>query len=340
MPSTSTRTRPVAAGGDRPEGGAQAVVGEGRRVDAVGQVAQLGRGRRGVLLHRAEERPGGGGIPVEQDPRRGDVEGQAEQALLGAVVQVALDAASLAVDGGGEPGPAGLRVGEGAPQPRVVVLADEPDHADEERREDQHDGEGQPARDVVADVGQARAPGQGQDEQRRGGGAADEGEQAPGADVGDGDDDRHEGRDEDHRLDERRDHDGGQEGQPVRGRDDADDAQVVAASQRTLRVRERRAGAGHAPRLDEDEAVAAEGDERHDERDDPGRAGVLVEAQQRSEHGALGGERPVGRSGGHDARSNCTSRSTTAGSSVEPPAATLWIASWSWAGRRTVSFSR
>ncbi len=100
-----------AAGGQRGQGGIETAVGEDGRVDAAHEVTQLGQG----LLHlavRVVQR--GGRLRVAGGPPSGRAELHAEgdQALLRAVVQVALDPATLLV-GGTDRGRARLRQDDG-----------------------------------------------------------------------------------------------------------------------------------------------------------------------------------------------------------------------------------
>ena len=85
------------------QGGVEAAVGEDRRVDAPDEVAQLGEGRLGLVVGVGHERLGLLGVGVEALAGPAEVHGERDEPLLGAVVQVALDAAALglgAVDGG------------------------------------------------------------------------------------------------------------------------------------------------------------------------------------------------------------------------------------------------
>jgi hypothetical protein len=91
----------------------------------VGQLAQLGHGQGGGVLRLGQERGGASGVDGEGGPGDGQVEGEPDEALLRPVVQVPLDAAPLPVDAGGEAGPAGPGVVEGALEGGVVVAADD-----------------------------------------------------------------------------------------------------------------------------------------------------------------------------------------------------------------------
>src|SRR5205814_792233 len=76
-------------------------------------------GQLGVLVGFLHEGPGGGGIPVELLLGHPEVHGQGHQPLLGAVVEVALDAAPLRLDDVEELLPAGPQLvdpgGQGGP---------------------------------------------------------------------------------------------------------------------------------------------------------------------------------------------------------------------------------
>ena len=99
-----------AAVGGRPERLGEAGVHEQRRVDAVGQVAQLlDRVLHGVA-ERVEHLGGGLGVVGEDVLGEAEVHRQRDEVLLGAVVQVALDLAALGVAGGHDAGTRGLQV--------------------------------------------------------------------------------------------------------------------------------------------------------------------------------------------------------------------------------------
>ena len=61
-------------------------------MDAVGQLAQLGRGPGEPLAHVLEEGDGRVRVALGPRPRQADLERERHQVLLRAVVQVALDA--------------------------------------------------------------------------------------------------------------------------------------------------------------------------------------------------------------------------------------------------------
>ena len=61
-------------------------------MDAVGQLAQLGGGLGEPLAHALQEGDGGVRVALGARPRQADLERERHQVLLGAVVQVALDA--------------------------------------------------------------------------------------------------------------------------------------------------------------------------------------------------------------------------------------------------------
>ena len=83
----------------RPDGGGDAAVGQDTRVDAAGQVLQA---EHGVLRLVGEvlELSRDGGLALRQ---LAQLSGQRDQLVLGTVVEVALDAASLLVLGGDQP---------------------------------------------------------------------------------------------------------------------------------------------------------------------------------------------------------------------------------------------
>jgi hypothetical protein len=87
------------ASGQVVERGGQAAVGEDRRMDAAGEVAQLLEGQPRLLPRAAHEL---GGLRITLlSALLGHAQGESEgdQALLGAVVQVALDAPPFGVRG-------------------------------------------------------------------------------------------------------------------------------------------------------------------------------------------------------------------------------------------------
>src|ERR1019366_7596247 len=100
------------------EGGGQPLVGEQGRVDAPGQVAQRVQGLIGVTLELGEGGLGLVGVPGQENLDQAELDLEGDQVLLGAVVQVAFQAAAFLVLGGdqalaGEPQllEAGLEVG-------------------------------------------------------------------------------------------------------------------------------------------------------------------------------------------------------------------------------------
>ena len=86
-------------------------------MQAAGELAQLGVGERRLLAHALEQR--GGALGVVADTAQGEAGEMAEgeQALLGAVVEVAADAAALVVGGldhaGARRGDLGLVLAQG-----------------------------------------------------------------------------------------------------------------------------------------------------------------------------------------------------------------------------------
>ena len=81
------------------------MVGEHGRVQAAGELAQVGD--RGTQLGLGRVQPGHGlGIAVRLQPRpvQPDPQGQADEALLRTIVQVALQPAPLCVPGLDDPG--------------------------------------------------------------------------------------------------------------------------------------------------------------------------------------------------------------------------------------------
>ena len=108
--------------GGRPQRLGQAGVHEQRRVDAVGQVAQL----LDRVLHRVAERVehlgGGLGVVGEHVLGEAEVHRQRHEVLLGAVVEVALDLAPLGVAGGHDAGTRGAQVVVGALQVLEALL--------------------------------------------------------------------------------------------------------------------------------------------------------------------------------------------------------------------------
>ena len=68
-------------------------------MDAVGQLAQLGRGRGEPLADALEEGDGGVRVALGARARQADLERERHEVLLRAVVQVALDAPARRVGG-------------------------------------------------------------------------------------------------------------------------------------------------------------------------------------------------------------------------------------------------
>ena len=115
--------RDRAAGGQRGQRGVEAAVGEDGRVDAADQVAQLGERLLDLAVRVLQ---GGGGLRVARRlaPGGAQLDAEGHQPLLGAVVQVALDAAALLV-GGTDGGRAGL-ASAARPGPRPARPAPAP----------------------------------------------------------------------------------------------------------------------------------------------------------------------------------------------------------------------
>jgi hypothetical protein len=89
-------------------------------VDAARQVAQLGQGALGLLV-RLVDQPGGGlRVAAELLPGHAEVHREGHQALLGAVVEVALDTAALVLGGVNGPVSAGLQGGDPGTQLRLA----------------------------------------------------------------------------------------------------------------------------------------------------------------------------------------------------------------------------
>src|SRR4029453_419699 len=112
-----------AALGQRRQRRAEAGLAEDHRVDAPGELAQLGDGQPqllGRLVERRRQLPVGAG----RDLRAGDPEGerQIHQPLLGAVVQVALDPAALGVAELDDAGPGGADLLELGPDLGLEAL--------------------------------------------------------------------------------------------------------------------------------------------------------------------------------------------------------------------------
>ena len=85
------------AAGGVGDGGPQATVGQDLRVDAADQLAQLGEGLLRLLL-RLVDACGGGRAGRQVEPGEPQRHRQRDQALLGAVVEVALDAPPLELE--------------------------------------------------------------------------------------------------------------------------------------------------------------------------------------------------------------------------------------------------
>ncbi len=116
-------------GGQR---GIEAAVGQDRGMHAAHEAAQLGQGGHGLAVGLVDQHPGGGGIlGVEARLRPGQLHRHGHQALLRAVVQVALDPAALGLGGVDDLGPAVLKLADAVgedwrrpgPRTRRVQLA-------------------------------------------------------------------------------------------------------------------------------------------------------------------------------------------------------------------------
>jgi hypothetical protein len=90
--------------------GGQAQVGQQRRVDAAGQVAQVFQRSGGVCFELAEDRPGLGRICGDGGLGQLEFDGQGDQVLLGAVVDIAFQPAPRLVLRGDQPLPRGPQV--------------------------------------------------------------------------------------------------------------------------------------------------------------------------------------------------------------------------------------
>ena len=97
------------ARGQRADRLAQAALGEQRGADAAGEVAQLAHRELGLAARLLHELAGALGVAVEALLGHAQVEGEGDEARLGAVVQVALDAVQL---GGGGVDGTGARLGQ------------------------------------------------------------------------------------------------------------------------------------------------------------------------------------------------------------------------------------
>ena len=99
--------------------GGQPLLGQDRGVDAVGQLAELANGQPQFavcLVDQAGEPRGGGraGLGAGQAERQGE----RDELLLGAIVQVSLKPPPLGVAGRDDPGLCGSQVVELGPEPR------------------------------------------------------------------------------------------------------------------------------------------------------------------------------------------------------------------------------
>ena len=81
----------------RLERGHQPTVGEQRRVDAPGQLAQIVERLGGVAPELLQQASGGGGVPLHQPVGQLQLHRQGDQLLLRAVVDVPFDPAPLLV---------------------------------------------------------------------------------------------------------------------------------------------------------------------------------------------------------------------------------------------------
>jgi F420-dependent oxidoreductase-like protein len=86
----------------RLEGGPESLVGEQRRIDAPGEVAQIFESSFGVALDVAEQAGALGRVSLGELLGEPGLDGEGDQLLLGAVVEVALDPPSLLVLRGDE----------------------------------------------------------------------------------------------------------------------------------------------------------------------------------------------------------------------------------------------
>ena len=96
----STDLRAAAA-----KGGRQPLLGEQRRVDAVGQAPQFIRCLPDIGAEFREEVPGLASVAFGELGGQAQLDGQGGEPLLGAVMKVALDPAALGVGRGHDPGP-------------------------------------------------------------------------------------------------------------------------------------------------------------------------------------------------------------------------------------------
>lgn len=85
--------------------GGQAPVGERRGIDAVDEFPEFPEGRPRLLGSLVDEFTGGAVAPGELQPRETERHDQAGEALLGTVVQIALDPAALRIVGVQDAGP-------------------------------------------------------------------------------------------------------------------------------------------------------------------------------------------------------------------------------------------
>jgi hypothetical protein len=97
------------AGGQCGDRRVQPPVDQHRRVDAARQVAQVGEGALGLFVRLADQLGGRLRVGAELLPGHAEVHGEGDQALLGAVVEVALDAAALVLGRVHRPVAAGLQ---------------------------------------------------------------------------------------------------------------------------------------------------------------------------------------------------------------------------------------
>ena len=95
----------------RLEGAGQALLQRGR-VDAAGQLAQLGQGQRELVARGGHQLLGVARVVPDPALDQRQLQGQRDQALLRAVVQVALDAAPLGVGRGDDALAGGLQLGQ------------------------------------------------------------------------------------------------------------------------------------------------------------------------------------------------------------------------------------
>ena len=100
----------------------QPEVGQDLRLDAVDQLPQLGHQLLGLLVRGGHGLRGG--RPGRQvEPGQAELHGERDQLLLGAVVQVTLDAAALGLEGVGQPGTGRRDLGQLGAQPLLRPAA-------------------------------------------------------------------------------------------------------------------------------------------------------------------------------------------------------------------------